>query len=78
MGFSDELDEVVNARPGRPPRLYERITADWSPEDKEALEAAIDNPEVSAAAIWRVLRGRGYELSKSSVADWCRVSRARK
>lgn len=44
-------------------------------DEAKDLEAAIENPKIAPAEIWKALRARGYVISERGVNYWCRQAR---
>lgn len=66
MSLSQRLSEYEKPRVGMMCTTC-KVIADASPDDRDALLAAMDDPRISNAGISRILREEGYPIGDSAV-----------
>lgn len=72
--FSDALASVPKPKLGAPSKLDE-IRASMDDVDRKAFDAALVDPSVNIAHLWRVLRSAGFDVSQSTVRGWVTSAR---
>lgn len=66
MGFAKRLSEMEPVA-RRSTCLTCSILAALSPTERDALNAALDNPNITHADLWRVFKAEGYTLTASTI-----------
>ena len=66
MSFAKRLEELDPTR-GRSTCLTCSILVDLSPADRDAVNAALHDPIITHADLWRIFQAEGYTLTVSSI-----------
>lgn len=66
MGLKDALDAQTRSRPGFRCAVC-KLLDELTPDDADALRAALVDAQVQGSQIARALQSEGYEVSQNSV-----------
>jgi hypothetical protein len=66
MGFAEQLTNLKPVYRGSV-CLTCSIISELSPTDRDAINAAFDNPKITHADLWRVFKAEGYVITSSSI-----------
>lgn len=72
MGLLDEIQAEQEGRKPGPKCSVCKLLASLDGDDLADLEAALENPGLQAAAIYRALRSRGQLVNLGAVQKHCR------